>query len=921
MKKICIICILFGLVFCFYSCDNNRTTDAVTMTDTPIEKISTTTSSVIPTTTTDELVDFSLAEGLYNFKFVSSEIKETFMASAETFLLDNMYAGIPLYNTTDYLVYSNRVSLPVLEYVALIGYGDKFGELTEDDSTVLMSHGEHGNVGEYTFRSTVNSFGITFNHWFNDISATEDIMELYVDRLYNYEVNETANGFDLVPSMADSEPLPLSPVTNEFGETVSFTWQIPLRDDLTWYFSDDTSQTFINSLDESNRSLTADDFLNTYKLAIDEHWFRATSGGTLIDSIQIIEGLSDYQDGLATWEDVGIEVINNNLQFTFIYEQSAWNVMYYLSNIYTSPVNMALYNYLEADGDSNTFYGSSYSTIAYCGPYYIDSYIGDILTLNKNPHYYDQNKYFYTGYEFHIESNYEAIKSLYDQGYLDFFKVNIDDHLGYVESSQVMTVPQGSNFALNINASGSSEVQTTLFPDSNYIPEPLLANKNFRLAMYYAIDRNSLVDNIEYGIPSNRYITEGFITDIKEGVSYVNSTQGMAVLQDRSPLTCSYDLSKAQNYFNLALEELILNGDYVEGIENDYTVININLQYIDSDSHEILANFLKDSFESIFISEDYYISINVSLSTVDFPSIYFDNMSTGEFDMFIGGFSNSLLCPNGILEHYCSDNRTGFLLNFGYDTSEAEIEVRYTDMDGLQRAEIWSYDAITSALMGDVYVHEGQECIYPGIEVIETTSTTLTFNITNFNESLFENLTYTIYRYDSINDIYVELPGYINIDPTEYSVTISGLTPHYYWYNQEGETYYQSGDYRVELTYDYIYYSDRSESFISSWILTESIQPESVTNTWSSAIATEDRITLDLTPDSMYSGMIVSLTLTEYDEFNEVTTAIIDQSNISAVLITNLTPDSSYVLWITYDDGFIDAIRFKTSASTTTEQK
>ncbi|MCK7487236.1 MAG: hypothetical protein MZU97_18290 [Bacillus subtilis] len=69
----------------------------------------------------------------------------------------------------------------------------------------------------------------------------------------------------------------------------------------------------------------------------------------------------------------------------------------------------------------------------------------------------------------------------------------------------------------------------------------------------------------------------------------------------------------------------------------------------------------------------------------DFPGIYYNYMMIGEFDISIGGISGSTLDAASFLDVFSSDNRGGFTLNWGIDTSIAEVPVRYTDAGGVLR--------------------------------------------------------------------------------------------------------------------------------------------------------------------------------------------------------------------------------------------
>ena len=65
-------------------------------------------------------------------------------------MIENVLAGVPLYNNASKVIFSDRVSLFSEEYNGVLGFGIAFSELTKDDSHVLMYGDTYGNPGEYT---------------------------------------------------------------------------------------------------------------------------------------------------------------------------------------------------------------------------------------------------------------------------------------------------------------------------------------------------------------------------------------------------------------------------------------------------------------------------------------------------------------------------------------------------------------------------------------------------------------------------------------------------------------------------------------------------------------------------------------------------------------------------------------------------
>ncbi|MFA7107404.1 MAG: immunoglobulin-like domain-containing protein, partial [Candidatus Izemoplasmatales bacterium] len=61
--------------------------------------------------------------GYFNFKYATPELRLTFVAAAEKYLLNTMYGGVPLYANGTFDIYSDRILLPVDNYIPVMGYG------------------------------------------------------------------------------------------------------------------------------------------------------------------------------------------------------------------------------------------------------------------------------------------------------------------------------------------------------------------------------------------------------------------------------------------------------------------------------------------------------------------------------------------------------------------------------------------------------------------------------------------------------------------------------------------------------------------------------------------------------------------------------------------------------------------------------
>lgn len=655
------------------------------------------TSSVDRVVTVTE-VEATPANGTYNYKFASADTRHTFMAAAEDYLLHTQDAGVPLFANAGFNLYSSRMQLVSESYIPVMGFGIGTSSMSADDSKVTMEDGKPGKAGEYTYRGTLAQNPSQWNHWEYDDATTGDLMDIYLGTLYAYEFNKDKTGYVLAPSMAAEDPIAVEGRELDSGKTVSKKWQIKIRDGLQWKFNSKTDTSKI-----TKKTIDAKDFYETYKLALEKKWFRAISGGgDFVTSPAKIQNAQEFIDGKAKWEDVGIKLIDDKtIEFHFVDEQSQWNVKYAFGSFVMTPINLELY---QALGDK---YGLDEKSIAYTGAYYVDYYENDkIVRMIKNDLHHDADKYFYTGRTFTVIADAEMRFQEFLAGKLDGGGLPTAHYEEYKSHPGLKRVPGTTTFRMMINGLGNKENQLKKFPESKWTPEPILANKDFKQAIYHVIDRKKLAEEVLKTSQTQMYLfTDAYVVEAETGLPYRNTPQGMGVGADLSPSTFGYNLDASKAYFEKALDALVAEGAYKDGDKIEITFFFFS----GSDAQELLATYLKDTFEAAFKSEKHNINVSVKIESKEFPSIYYDYMMVGEFDTSVGGISGSRLDAASFLDTYCADNRGGFTLNWGIDTGTANIPVAYQNDQGKLVKELWSFDAISSVLNGEIEVVNGAE--------------------------------------------------------------------------------------------------------------------------------------------------------------------------------------------------------------------
>jgi hypothetical protein len=270
-----------------------------------------------------------------------------------------------------------------------------------------------------------------------------------------------------------------------------------------------------------------------------------------------------------------------------------------------------------------------------------------------------------------------------------------------------------------INGFGSQAAQLkasetyALGLDDEFIPEPILQYLEMRNAIMFGVDRNYLANTVVLGtrLPYVGLFQPTYFIDAESGLGVRGTAAGQAVIDNYSPETGGYVPDYATAQFVAAVAKGIAAGDYSAGTASNYEVITFDFRWASSGNTTGIAyvTALESQLEGILIDNVHYVKVDIVVTDVPFPDNYYDYMMIANCDLGLGGISGSLLDAPSFLDVFSEDNRGGFTLNWGIDTTTANIPVEYYDINNVLRVETWSFDALVSALNGKIYVVDGKE--------------------------------------------------------------------------------------------------------------------------------------------------------------------------------------------------------------------
>ena len=203
--------------------------------------------------------------------------------------------------------------------------------------------------------------------------------------------------------------------------------------------------------------------------------------------------------------------------------------------------------------------------------------------------------------------------------------------------------------------------------DFYYINEksdnPALSNKNFRLALNYALDRNSY----------NELANNGIYTPVN-GLVFPGLTENGKTYGDNSKLE-SYpldgDKDKANEYLKAAMSEL--------GVSKP-SDISVEITTTDAESSKKIAEVTQELWQKA-------LGIKVTIRQVTYAEIYGTVLPGGDYEIGYGGWGADYDDPYSYLELFKSDSSYNYSKYKNDEVDKLLAESR-TELDTTKRMEI-----------------------------------------------------------------------------------------------------------------------------------------------------------------------------------------------------------------------------------------
>ena len=386
----------------------------------------------------------------------------------------------------------------------------------------------------------------TINPHIYTMSVSGDVIARTSLQLYRQYPNAEGTSFEYLPELAEKEP----EQTDEEGKV----WHIKIRENAKW---------------ENGDAIDVDDVIYSFKMCLDPIMVNSRASQLASDYITITKA-SDYSlqgnAGTVAWEDVGIKKADDyTLELQLDAPVTAEDIKSHFNYVWTCLVHEPTYEACMSEDRSTNTYGSTREKYMSCGAFILDQWIaGSQFDMKKNPDFVLGDKIKLDGYNYKIVGDRNTALELYLNGELDAVSLSPESIEQYIDDPSIKKAPATSIQTLTINNNG------------------ILGNLNFRKALFYAVDRESIA-KMTNGIPANYLVASKCLG--LDGKTYRDMEESQALLEPN----LGYDPAKAKEYYEKALEECGL------------TSLTLTLQYNETSANNKAASeFLHKSLPEVF---------------------------------------------------------------------------------------------------------------------------------------------------------------------------------------------------------------------------------------------------------------------------------------------------------------------------------
>ncbi len=398
------------------------------------------------------------------------------------------------------------------------------------------------------------------------------------------------------------------------------------------------------------------------------------------------------------FSEVGVKALNDKELLLALDKQlSGFYLLYSLTGTWLVKTDLYDKCTTTVDGVYTNTYGTSVETSASFGPYKLTAFQADKqYTLTKNENYCGLTDNTYQTTQMVVDYVPEPATRLqmFLQGKLDGFGLSKDYMEEYGKSDFRYDTPGDSTFAIAFNPDFAALKSMQEKAGAN-VNKTIITLKEFRMAMSFAMNRS------DFCLATSPTNSAGFaiyskliVSDPENGVAYRTTPQAKNVLAEFWGLSndigagktypdidtalasiTGYNLTKAQEYFNIAYDKAV-----AQNLMDEDDVIEITIGIPSASS-----TFYKNGYEYIVNNYTEAVKGTKLEGKLKFNSDdtigngFAKALKSNQVNMLFGvGWTGSTLDPYGLMEAYTSSN---YQYDPAFDTTTAKLTIKIDGVD------------------------------------------------------------------------------------------------------------------------------------------------------------------------------------------------------------------------------------------------
>lgn len=720
---IAVVSVLF-LASCGGTAANSSQAASSTGSVTPSTSVpgSSTTSTGTSSSGSSSASEDPLASSVYDYSSADFAERGNITGVLEKYLMDTHLSGVPLFDNGGYVEISNRLNLPVRKYITNYGFGT--GQGTLDTAQTMYNGALDESVAAW--KSYFHSYNTedtgTFNGWMSTGQDVSDRSDMITSTYFTTKMNAAKDGYNWVGSLASVDrPIMIDgfkgKVVTDTSVKSSKFWRVPVHTGAGYtYATKSTKYAAYNG-----RQIALEDYLTPFKCMIDNKLKRATDIASNASGFAGVTAYMAAPKETRKWDDVGIQINTeaNAIEFEYVTPKVPYYAMYDMTENLFSPLPMEFITAI-GGGDASvgakaygiigdgTTYTATMDNILSVGPYVPEYWQQNVeLVYAKNASYYDAASYHYDGWTEKIidtKTDDAAAYKAFLANQIDYVGIPSKYVAAHKSDANALHTYGTSVWKLNTNSCTAAQYDAFFGKNGSFYPhatpkwvvKPVMSNQDFLDACYFAINRTELANAMGRNAALG-FLSDAYMTDPEQGLSYRNSDAGKAALKSITDVAADgYSLALAKTLFRNAMTSLVEAGSYTAGTVAEPKVIDISAKFFydsmkDTYGAKVLP-YINDTFNAACADMGFKLNLTFEVGGSSYMDTY-DAMQHGEFDFAFGSISGSAMDPLGFMNTPCSDGLSiGFATNFGFPTAEVNPDHPIT-YDGKN----WSYDALWSA--------------------------------------------------------------------------------------------------------------------------------------------------------------------------------------------------------------------------------